>query len=158
VRYILLMLVLFGMWLLWSGNYTLDYALVFVLGVVSCLFVVYMVRRMEIDDDEGLPLHAAGALLLYIPYLLWEIVKSNIDMARRVLSPTLPISPRMLRVKATQHTELGRVIYANSMTLTPSTVAVDVEGDEILVHVLTKEAAEDLKKGAMDRRVTQLEA
>ncbi|MDP6037346.1 MAG: Na+/H+ antiporter subunit E, partial [Candidatus Latescibacteria bacterium] len=75
----------------------------------------------------------------------------------RVLSPGLPISPRVVRVVATQKTDLCRVIYANSITLTPGTVSLVLDGEEIVVHALTKEAADDVESGDMDRRVTGLE-
>jgi multicomponent Na+:H+ antiporter subunit E len=63
----------------------------------------------------------------------------------------------VIRVKAGQRRDLGRVIYANSITLTPGTVSIDVEGDEILVHALTREAAEGLRSGVMDRKVCEFE-
>ncbi len=157
MRHILMVFVMFGVWLLWSGHYSFDHALVFVLGVGSCLFVVYMATRMNIVDDEGHPIHLAFKLLLYVPWLVWAIVKANVDVAKRVLTPSLPISPCMVRIKATQKTDLTRVIYANSITLTPGTVSVGLVGDDILVHALTREAAEDVQNGDMDRRVTHLE-
>ncbi len=104
-----------------------------------------------------MPTHLLPRLLLYAPWLVWEVVKANIDVARRILTPSLPISPRMIKVKAGQQSDLGRVIYANSITLTPGTVSVDVEDDTILVHALTKEAADGVETGEMDRKVTRLE-
>ena len=92
-----------------------------------------------------------------MPWLTWAIVKSNLDVALLILRPSLPISPRMIAVKASQSTDVGKVIYANSITLTPGTVSVDVDGDEITVHCLTREAAEDVETGAMDRRVVRVE-
>ena len=89
--------------------------------------------------------------------LLWAIVKANIDVAWRILRPTMPISPRLIEVSAGQSSDLGRVIYANSITLTPGTVSVEMDGGKILVHALTKEAADDVESGDMDRRVTKLE-
>jgi multicomponent Na+:H+ antiporter subunit E len=80
-----------------------------------------------------------------------------VDVARRILDPKLPISPRLIKVKATQKRDLGRVIYANSITLTPGTVSVKMDGDEITVHALTREAAEGVETGAMDAKVTRLE-
>lgn len=157
MRHLMMMIVMFGVWMLWSGHYSVDHMLVLVLGIVSCVFVVYMAGRMGIVDEEGHPIHLAARLLLYIPWLVWAIVKANIDVAKRVLSPSMPISPCMVRIKATQKTDLTRVIYANSITLTPGTVSVDLVGDDILVHALTREAAEDVQSGDMDRRVTQLE-
>jgi multicomponent Na+:H+ antiporter subunit E len=157
LRHILMTFFMFGVWLLWSGHYSFDHMLVLVLGIASCFFVVYMAARMHIVDEEGHPIHLAFQLMLYIPWLVWAIVKANIDVAKIVLNPSLPISPCMVRIKATQKTDLTRVIFANSITLTPGTVSVDLVGDEILVHALTREAAEDVQSGDMDRRVTHLE-
>jgi multicomponent Na+:H+ antiporter subunit E len=95
--------------------------------------------------------------LLYWFWLGGEIVKANIDVCRRILDPRLPISPRMIKVHATQQTELGRVTYANSITLVPGTVTVSVEGDMFTVHALTRETAEDLEGGELNRRVQDVE-
>ena len=70
----------------------------------------------------------------------------------------MSVNPSVIEVKATQETELGQVIYANSITLTPGTVTIDIDKDIIIVHALTLKAAEDLESGDMDRRVTALEA
>ena len=149
--------VLFGVWLLWSGHYSIDHALVLVLGIVSCLAVVGIVRRMGIVDSEGHPVHLAGRVLRYAPWLLLAILRSNVDVVLRILNPRLPISPALIRIRATQKTALGKVIYANSITLTPGTVSVDVEDDLILVHALSRESARELADGEMDRRVLAME-
>lgn len=142
-------------WLLWSGHYT---PLIISFGVLSCLLVVFIARRMYLADPEGHPIHLLPRLLLYIPWLAWAVFRANLDVARRILRPGLPISPRMVKVKASQKTHLGMVAYANSITLTPGTVSVDLREDgEITVHALTREAAEDLQTGDMDRRVVRLE-
>lgn len=157
MRYVFMSLVAFGTWLLWSGHYTFDHTLVLVMGLLSCAFVVYLAGRLDIVDEEGHPIHLVWSLVLYIPWLLWAIVKANIDVAKRVLSPGLPISPCVVRVVGTQKTDLCRVIYANSITLTPGTVSLALDGEEIVVHALTQEAADDIMSGDMDRRVTELE-
>ncbi len=149
--------VLLGVWLLWSGHYSIDHRLVLVLGIVSCLAVVAIVRRMGIVDSEGHPIHLAGRALGYVPWLLLAIFRSNIDVALRILNPRLPISPTLIRTRASQKHALGKVIYANSITLTPGTVSVEVEDDLILVHALSRESAGELQKGEMDRRVTAME-
>ena len=148
---------LFGVWLLWSGRYTIERTLVLVLGIVSCLAVVAIVRRMGIVDSEGHPIHLAGRAILYVPWLLLAILRSNVDVALRILNPRLPVSPTLIRARATQKTALGKVIYANSITLTPGTVSVDVENDLVLVHALSRESAGELAEGEMDRRVTTVE-
>lgn len=147
-------LVLFGVWLLWSGHFT---PLLLSFGVISCVAVVAIARKMKIVDRESAPVEVTLRALLYLPWLVWEIVKANVDVARRILDPRLPISPRIIKVKAGQRHDIARVIYANSITLTPGTVSIDVEGDEITVHALTEEAARGVESGEMDRRVTHLE-
>lgn len=146
-------LVLFATWLLLSGHYE---PLIIGLGVLSCGIVVYLSSRMDIVDHEGVPVHITGRAVLYWPWLIWQIVLANIDVTRRVLSPKLRISPTMVRLRASQKSDLALVTYANSITLTPGTVSVDVEPGEILVHAISREGAEDLKSGEMDRRVTQM--
>jgi multicomponent Na+:H+ antiporter subunit E len=84
-------------------------------------------------------------------------VKANIDVARRVLSPSLPISPKLFTTPASQKTDLGQAIYANSITLTPGTVSVDLDPGEITVHAISREGADDVSGGEMDRRVTEVE-
>ena len=154
VHAISLALVLFALWLLLSGHYV---PLLLGLGALSALLVVTIALRMDVLDREGYPIHLSPKALLYWPWLGWEIVKSNVDVARRILSPTLPISPTVIRLKASQKSELGKVIYANSITLTPGTVSIDIDGDKIEVHALTREAAQALRTGDMDRRVTRFE-
>ena len=78
-------------------------------------------------------------------------------MARRILNPSLPIKPNVFVIKASQRTDMGRVTYANSITLTPGTICIGLQGDTIEVHALTQEAAEALQGGEMDRRVTEME-
>lgn len=144
----------FAVWLLWSGHYT---PLLLAFGVASCGFVLLVARKMGLLDEEGVPHQLSLGLVTYIPWLVWAIVKANLDVALRILNPRLPISPRLVRTRSSQHTDLGRVVYANSITLTPGTVTCDVDGEEFTVHALTKAAADDMLSGAMDRRVTRLE-
>ena len=85
------------------------------------------------------------------------MVKSSLDVVRRVLHPSLPIEPQTIRVVASQNTDLGRVTYANSITLTPGTLTVDALDDQFTVHAIDDYAAESLRSGAMDRKITDLE-
>ena len=147
-------LVLFGVWLLLSGFFE---PLLLGLGVLSCVIVVLIANRMDVIDHEGQPVQLGWRILAYWVWLAVEIVKANLDVARRILDPKLPIDPVLVRVKASQASELGQVIYANSITLTPGTVSMQVEGGEILVHAIAREMAEDLEGGEMDRRVTAVE-
>ena len=106
-------------------------------------------------DAESVPIAAAGDILRYLPWLLWEIAKSNVVVVRAIL--TNRCEPCWVETPASQRTELGLATYANSITLTPGTVTVDANGPMMEVHALTQEAADDLESGEMDRRVTQME-
>lgn len=147
-------LFLFAIWVLLSGHYT---PLLLLLGVLSTLLVVFLAARADLIDRETYPILLKASVLLYWFWLGREIIKSNINVARLILDPAMPISPNVFTVRAFQKTELGRVTYANSITLVPGTVAMDVEGDVITVHALTMAAAKDLKRGDMNRRVCHVE-
>ncbi len=150
-----LFLLLLAVWLLNSGHYTV---LITSFGVASCLLVVWLARRMGIADDEGVPIHLLPRLPMYLPWIAKEVVKSNLDTARRIFGLGRPdISPRLFEAPTSQHSDLGRVLYANSITLTPGTVSIRVHGTKITVHAIAEEVADDLLKGEMDRRVTRLE-
>ncbi|MCK5382416.1 MAG: Na+/H+ antiporter subunit E [Gammaproteobacteria bacterium] len=147
-------LFLFALWVLLSGHYT---PLMLLFGVLSTLFVVFLATRADLIDRETQPILIKLSVLFYWVWLGREIIKSNIDVTRRILSPGLPISPTVFTVRAGQKTELGRVTYANSITLVPGTVTMDVDKDVFTVHALTREAAADLKRGEMNRRVCNVE-
>ena len=78
---------------------------------------------------------------------------ANIDVIKRILTPGKSISPTLITIPASKKTDLSKVIYANSITLTPGTVTLDLTGDEIKVHALSKEGAEDLESGRMAKVV-----
>lgn len=147
-------LVLYVFWLLLSGYFT---AFLMTVGAASAVAVVLLARRMDIADHEGHPVHLGLRVFTYWPWLIVEIIKSAWDVSKIILNPRLPVSPVLIRVKTSQKTEVGVVVYANSITLTPGTISVDVGHGEILVHALTREGAAGLQSGEMDRRVTAFE-
>ena len=154
VRAFSLGVMLFGVWLLLSGHYT---PLLLGFGVGSSILVVLIAMRMDVVDHEGVPLYTTSRALAYIPWLLLEILRANIIVARIILNPALPISPIMVHFQASQKTDLGRVIYANSITLTPGTITTGVEGSELEIHALTWGDVDGREEDEMDRRVTRLE-
>jgi len=155
VLYVASLFVVLGLvWIGLSGHWE---PLLLGLGLLSCVAVPALARRMRLADSEGAPIQLSLRAVAYTPWLLWQIFRANVDVALRILRPSLPIDPRVIRVKAGQRSDVARVVYANSITLTPGTVSLRVEGDEIEVHALTAEAAADLEAGAMDRRVSWME-
>ena len=153
-RSLILFVNLMIVWLLLSGHYD---ATLITYGVLSCIGVVALMAHLRILDEEALPAHLVFRACFYIPWLFKEIVLSNLAVAKVILDPKLPIHPRILRVEASQQTDVGQVFYANSITLTPGTVTLDVRHGKFLVHALTADSAEGLLSGEMDRRVSKLE-
>ena len=151
-----LLLALVASWLLWSGHF--DKYFILLLGVLSCLLCLWICMRMKIVDEEGAPVELGiRPFTSYAPYLIKEIIVSNIEVTKIILSPEMELQRNMIEVGAHQKTELGRVLLANSITLTPGTVSVSMDNDRILVHALSFEGAEEDLSGDMDRRVCKLE-
>jgi len=153
-RFISPFLICAALWLLWSGMFK---PLMLIFGFASCLLVAAMVARMQMADKNESVLSIVLRLPAYLPWLIVEIVKSNIDVARRVWDPKLPISPTVVTVEASQNTALGLMIHANSITLTPGTLSIDTEPGYIEVHSLATELLDAFNDGEMDKRVTRLE-
>ena len=141
-------------WLLWSGY--LEVALL-TYGAISCALVVAASKRANILDRESLPFHMMFRSFAYLSWLIVEIIKSNIQVAKIVLDPKLPMRPQLVRVPYSQKTDVGTVIFANSITLTPGTITLAVRDGEMVVHALADPFANDLSDGEMDRRVCVME-
>jgi len=154
VRLISLFAVLFLFWLALSGHYTPFLVGAGAACALACVCVAWL---MGAADGEGHPHHVIPAALTFLPWLFWEITKSCWSVTKVIIDPSLPISPTMTRVRATQRTTVGLVTYANSITLTPGTITTGVEGNELVIHALVREGAIDLEEGGMDARVTAFE-
>jgi multicomponent Na+:H+ antiporter subunit E len=155
MRLVSSVLFLYGFWLVLSGYFT---PFLVIMGLLTAIGVVWLARRMEVIDDEGHPVHlGARALFSYWPWLLREIVKSGWDVTRIILDPRLPVSPTLVRFAPTQRSNAGLATHANSITLTPGTISVDVGRREFLVHAVSEAGAEGIRSGEMDRRVTRFE-
>ncbi len=154
IRYLSAAVVLYVFWLVLSGNYTLF---LLTMGALSVIAALLFARRMEVMDREGHPIHLGlAAFFSYWPWLIKEILKSAWDVTWRILHPKLPISPTLVRFRPSQSEEMGLVIHANSITLTPGTISIGVARGEFLVHALTRESAAGLAGSEMDRRVTRM--
>jgi multicomponent Na+:H+ antiporter subunit E len=154
MRYLSLAGFLFAFWLALSGHFT---PMLVVAGAASAAVCVLAAIRMRAADAEGHPIELFRGAVSYFPWLAREIAKSGWAVTKLILHPRLPISPTMTVVRASQRTPAGVVAYGNSITLTPGTITVGVNGSELTVHALTRDGALDLEAGGMDRRVSQFE-
>jgi multicomponent Na+:H+ antiporter subunit E len=153
MRAVLLLGLLMAAWVLWSGQFQ---PLLLGLGAFSCLLTAYLTRRMGYFDNDVFALRFRLRLLSYWAWLAREVLRSSLEVARVVLDPRLPISPRTIEIKATASHPVDQAILGNSITLTPGTLALDVHRGKIQVHCLTEAGAADLLSGEMDRRVAAL--
>ncbi|QEG38895.1 Na+/H+ antiporter subunit E [Roseimaritima ulvae] len=143
-------------WLLWSGHFENPFLLV--LGGLSCAFCLFLATRMGIVDEEGAPVQLGlRPFLSYAPWLIKEIVVSNLTVTKIILSRNMPLRRTVTEITPRQKTSIGRVIMANSITLTPGTVSVNMHDEQITVHALSYCEADDELSDEMDERVRRLE-
>lgn len=140
---------------LWFGLSGETAPLFLGLGLVSIVLVLVLAARLHILDRDASPYHRIVQHLLYFGWLLIEIVKSNIAVILRILGPRNAIDPVIVRVHSTTKTDLGRALFANSITLTPGTVTADVDGDQLVVHALVRESAPASGFVQMDRNAAK---
>ncbi len=153
IRLVITMAVL---WLLLSGYFK---AQLLILGVLSVALVTWLALRMRVLTHRGQPIYFRFFhIFKYWSWLAKQILLSNIDVTKRILSPQMPIRPTLRRVTATPNSDMGRAIYANSITLTPGTTAINfTPDDDILVHALHEDSLAELEEGEMASRVRDVE-
>ncbi|HEY9051094.1 MAG TPA: Na+/H+ antiporter subunit E [Gammaproteobacteria bacterium] len=146
-------ILLFLFWISLSGHLE---PLLLGLGAASVALTVFLSHRMNLIDHESYPLHLSLKMPGFFLYLFREIVKANIDVVTRILSGRKAlISPQMIDIPQSQKSDLGAVIYANSITLTPGTVTIKLSENHLTVHALSREAASELADGAMSEEITR---
>ena len=157
LHFIFLVISLFSFWLLLSGFW--NNSLLLILGLLSSLFAAFVGVKIKQQNEFKLDL---GFFLRFPNYLIWligQIWASNVDTAKRIWLPhKFPITPTISTLKTTQATSFGRTVYANSITITPGTVSVDIDDDTLTVHALSHHSIVELEAGEMDARVTKLES
>jgi multicomponent Na+:H+ antiporter subunit E len=121
------------------------------LSVIAVLLTLWISASLKVIDRDSSPYHRAPHLLIYTGRLMVEIVKANIAVIARVLGVRHSIDPAMVEVTTSTRTSLSKALFANSITLTPGTVTVDVEGQVLKVHALVRENAGEDSFAPMDR-------
>ncbi len=144
-----LLLALSAFWIALSGETS---PLFLMLGALSVLLTLWLAARLKIVGRDASPWHRALHMLVYAVWLAGQVVKSNMAVIRKILGPAHAIDPVMVNVTTTARTDLGKALFANSITLTPGTVAVDVEGDRLKIHALVREASPATAFSVMDRK------
>jgi multicomponent Na+:H+ antiporter subunit E len=139
--------VLFGLWLLLTGSLAPFYLVV---GALTALVVAANLARW--DDSTRFRLLP---FLGFLPWLAWQVIRSNLRIARIVLTPKMPIHPVFIVQSPGVAGDRAVTTLGASMTLTPGTLTVDASDEEIFVHALDTESANDVKAGTMARHVAR---
>ena len=143
------------LWLLWSGIYK---PMIVGFGAASISLVLLITHRMNSVDEDKVAIKLNPIKFFgYFFWLLVEIAKSNIAVTKTILSPSMPIHQNLFEVSYTQRTDIGQVIFANSITLTPGTVSVETETGHFLVHAVSYTADDMNTLADMDARVSVTE-
>lgn len=153
-RYILIGLSLFLFWLVLSGHYE---PLILGFGVLSSLLVTFLAWRMDREDQYPFPVRIAWRAPGYVLWMLGEIFRANVTVVRIILNPRLPISPIVVPFRARMKSDFYRVIYANSITLTPGTITTGTDGEILRVHALTWHDVDGREEDEMAHRIQAME-
>jgi multicomponent Na+:H+ antiporter subunit E len=152
-RMLLMIPILAVFWLALSGHYE---PLMLALGLVSVAVVFGMAWRGDFHLHRDVTVRFALRLPLFLAWVAWQVFVSAIGVVRKVWSPRLELRPVVAPTPADALPELAKVVYANSITLTPGTLALDVDEEQILVHGIDQSDVDDLDEGAMLRQVRRL--
>ncbi|MDA0348190.1 MAG: Na+/H+ antiporter subunit E [Verrucomicrobia bacterium] len=155
---VVIFLILFGGWVVLSGQF--DYFHI-TLGVLSCLFITLISSSFYFTNrSKGFANRLAETARIpgYLLWLLWEIILSNVHILRLALTPgeIKDLDPSLVRVKTKLKTDYGKYILANSITLTPGTITIDIEGDELLIHSISRHTKSGVESETMEQKISKV--
>jgi len=130
-KFISLGLVIFALWILMAG---IDPQELVLGGLVAVILSYILANYLNVQFSVMIVPKLILFIFLYIPVLIIELIKANIDVAKRVLNPKLPINPGIVKVPTSIKSDTGKLILANSITLTPGTISIDADDDSVYVH------------------------
>jgi len=145
-------LVLLSFWLVLSGHYDLFHV---GWGIVSAAVVTFFSVDLPSFDTGRQNRLRFWSLVTYLPWLFLQVVLANLHVAYLVLRPNA-IRPQIIRVKTRLSGDLAKTTLGNSITLTPGTITMDIQDDELIVHALSEKVARELANGQMERRVARI--
>jgi multicomponent Na+:H+ antiporter subunit E len=144
--------VMLAFWVIMSGMFDLFHLS---LGVICCLLVTYFSHGLLFYGHSSSWGRGIFGILIYLPWLFWEILLANLQVTYIVLHPRMmdQLDPQLVRFKTLLKRPISRVTLAQSITLTPGTITVNIEEDEFLVYALTRGSAQALPGSSMERRI-----
>ncbi|MGI6308074.1 MAG: Na+/H+ antiporter subunit E [Dethiobacteria bacterium] len=153
---ILIAVLMLAFWLLVSNSLHWQH---FLTGIIISFLTTLIWNEITAEEKvkTKITLRQVVLFIRYFIVLVWEIIKANFIVASIVLNPRLPISPGVITMKINLEKDLVRVLYANSITLTPGTVTVELEGDRLVVHGMTKDHIEGVRDWYLLNMAKELE-
>jgi len=143
-------LALFLLWIVFTS--TLFWQELLAGAVFSLIIAALVYRSFTVKGLQNLSPRRLGYLVVYIPFFLWEIIKANLDVAYRVLHPKMLINPGIVEIKTDMKSDIAKLGLANSITLTPGTLTMDVDGDRMFIHWI------DVKTDDIDNATEEIAA
>lgn len=151
-------LVYFSLWVIFNGRITFE---IIIAGVIVSLMLDVFVKKILRIRFTGASFIRCIKLipdaLFYVIVLLIEIIRANFAIIRLVLAPDIEVEPCIVKFNTSLKTEAARIALANSITLTPGTITVSLEGDELLVHALNREIAHGLEGSIFEKLLMRME-
>ena len=153
-NFIAAFILLFGFWILLSGKFDLFHL---TLGFICSMIIAFLSYNLLFANVRvGEIRLIAIRFLRYIPWLFYQIITSNFHVAKLVLSPKMPIDPKIIKFKTKLESDISWITLANSITLTPGTITIDIMDGEFFVHAISKKVADDLNEGEMEDRIAHI--
>ncbi|SHJ01038.1 multisubunit sodium/proton antiporter, MrpE subunit [Dethiosulfatibacter aminovorans DSM 17477] len=150
----LIHVLLLGLWLVFAERFSIEVLLVGIFGVI----LVALINKKLVEKIRlSIGLKSIPYFFEYLFILLYEIIKANIHVAMLVLSPKPKLSPSFVKHRISLKSDLHRTILANSITLTPGTLTVSMEDDEMLIHCLTEEFGKSIEETRFEKILMKLE-
>ncbi len=132
MRYVTLFILSFIFWMLLTFEFTVPNIIV---GAVSSIICALFFGRIFVTNVyKLLQPRRYFWFIIYLFIFIWECLKANIDVAYRVLHPAMPIRPGIVKVKTTLKSDMAKMLLANSITMTPGTISVDIIDDNLYIH------------------------
>jgi multicomponent Na+:H+ antiporter subunit E len=132
LRRIILFIVTFILWLLLTWTLNWQHILI---GFIVAFLVAFLFGNTFVQQpNKFFQVNRWFWFLLYLPLFIWECIKANFDVAYRVLHPRMPIKPGIVKVKTNLKSDIAKTFLANSITMTPGTLSVDIDGEYLYIH------------------------
>lgn len=153
-NFVVTFLIMMVFWALLSGKFDLFHLSLGVIcsGVVAYFGHSLIFHNVRVGDTRLI----AWRFVKYVPWLLYQIILSNFHVAYLALSPKMPINPSIIELPSKLESDISYVTLANSITLTPGTITMDIDDNNFIVHALSDKVADDLKSGDMEDRVAHI--